>query len=265
MKFQCKLASAAIAATILAAAASANADMLVSESFTHPNGNLVGQTPEIGGTWAAHSSAGTGPIQVTGDQAAVLQHTADNEDDNVPFANGYVAGAGSVLYAAFDLDVPSASVTAPLTPEYFAAFLQGTSNYTSRLWIEAPGTSGFRLALANGSTAPSAGSSSDLAFDTTYRIVTSYDYTNMVGSLWIDPVDQSSASLAGTGTGFSDASTAFALRQATPPSGFSEESIDNLDVATTFNEALTGVAAPEPASLSLLAIGGLALLARRRK
>jgi hypothetical protein len=53
-----------------------------------------------------------------------------------------------------------------------------------------------------------------------------------------------------------------ALRQA---GGEGTSTLDNLYVSDNFSEALTGTAVPEPASLGVLALGGLALLARRRK
>ncbi|HEX5470405.1 MAG TPA: hypothetical protein VFW73_00880, partial [Lacipirellulaceae bacterium] len=109
----------------------ANGTMLVSDQFPYSNGDLVGNTPAIGGTWAAHSAAGVTPVQVSGGTIALAQGSGSREDVNVPFDGGFAAGAGDVLYSGFDLTVPDPG--AAITPTYFAHFLQGTSNFTSRL------------------------------------------------------------------------------------------------------------------------------------
>ncbi|MGN6367361.1 MAG: PEP-CTERM sorting domain-containing protein [Phycisphaerae bacterium] len=262
--FNKSLVLTAAVASLAFGLASAHANILVNESFTHPDGNLVGQTPETGAAWAAHSGAGSTPVQVASGTAVLNQGSGSREDVNAGFDGGYTLGAGGKLYAAFDVTITDPG--AAITSGYFAHFLQGSSNFASRVWVTAPTTSGYRIALSNGgSLSPASGSagfSSDLAFGTTYRVVTSYDFDAMQGALWINPVTESSTSATATDPGFADPVTSYAFRQA---AGNTVETIDNLTVATTFQEALTGHAVPEPASLGVLAIGGLALLSRRRK
>lgn len=233
--------------------------VLVNETFTHPDGNLVGQvpTPGPGAAWAAHSGAGSVPVQVTGGKITLAQGSGTREDVNVDA--GTAIGAGGKWYAAFDLSIPS--VADAITNVYFAHFLQGTSNFTSRVWITAPEGaigSGYRLALSNGSnmTAVGVAKTGDLAFDTTYRVVTSYDFDTKTGSMWINPTTEASTSFAATDAGFANAVTAYAFRQG---SGNSSQVIDNLLVGTTFGEVV-----PEPTTLVLLAAAGSMLWRRRR-
>ncbi len=255
-----KWASAAALAVFISA--SAQGALLVSDSFPYADGNLVGQTPTVGGTWAAHSGAGNLPVQVSSGQIVLQQGSGSREDVNSSFDGGWTAGtSGNVVYSSFDLSVPDPSAT--ISSTYFAHFLQGTSTFASRLWVTTPTSSGYRIALTNGSSlSPATGApaySSDLAFGTTYTVVTSYDYSTMTGQLWIDPTLASHPSLDATDPGFADAVTAYAFRQS---SGNTIENIDNLKVGTTFYD-VTGI--PEPSSLCLLGLGGLALMGRKRR
>ncbi|HVT30935.1 MAG TPA: hypothetical protein VHE81_23215, partial [Lacipirellulaceae bacterium] len=225
---------AAISFAVLAS--NANGSMLVSDSFSYSDGNLVPNDPPIGGAWNAHSGAGSVAVQVSSGTIGLAQGSGSREDVNVPFEGGFAAGAGSVLYSGFDLTVPDPGTT--ITSTYFAHFLQGTSNFTSRLWVTTPSTIGYRLALSNDSALDLDGEaySGDLVFGTTYRVVTKYDFDNQNGEMWINPVDESSPSFAATDPGFSDAVNAYAFRQA---AGNTNQTIDNLYVSTTFQGALT--------------------------
>jgi len=231
-------------------AGTANATILVQESFTHPDGNLVGQTPEVGTTWATHSGT-TGPVLVSGGKITLVQSNAED----VNSGTGSTMGAGSRWYAGFDLSIPSGTTNA-----YFAMFMKGTSNFDGRIWVTAPASGGdYRLAISNDNSITDADGevfTGDLTFGTKYRVVHYYDYTAMAAKLWIDPINESSPGFLAADPGYSDAVTAYAFRQG---GGNSSQTIDNLVVATTFGEAL-----PEPASLVLIALGGLAALRRRR-
>jgi len=236
---------------LLGLAPLAQANILLNEMFTHPDGNLVGQVPVPGpgGVWMAHSAEGVNPVQVVSGQAILNQTGTSSEDVNSGL--GVVMGAGDKFYSAFDLTNTGGS-----SDVYFAHFKTSSTFYLARVFITAPTAGGdYTLGLSNSSTIEFAWGS-DLAFGSTYRVVTSYDYDTGVSELWINPVDESSTKLM-TSTYFSDPVEQYALRQG--GSG-SSQAIDNLVVATTFNEALTGV--PEPASLLLLGLG--ALLLRRR-
>lgn len=250
-----------------ALATSSQAAVLVSEPFNYADGTpIVGQTPPIGGTWAAHSGA-NGPVTVNNGSINVVQGASSTfaQDVNVPFADGFADGTGTTLYASFDVTVSNAA--ASVTDVYFAHFLQGTSTFDERLWVTAPaGASGYRLALTNGSTAlatnTGAVKSDDLAFGTTYKIVMSYSYDSLSGSLWINPTSESSPSLTPTDTGFKNAVIAFAFRQGSPSgSTTTTQNIDNLMVGTSFADVIS---VPEPASLSMLGLGAVAMIRRRR-
>jgi hypothetical protein len=237
---------------------------LVLETFTYADGSLNGKDAPIGGVWGAHSGTAS-QVQVTAGQALIVQggSPAPSEDVNVPFEGGFVLGAGGVLYAGFDLTVPTTGTA--IVNHYFAHFLTGTTLFDARVWLAPPTTSGFRLAISNDNSITDADGevfTGDLAFDTTYRIVTRYDFDAKNGRLWVNPVDESSASITAADPGFSDAAIAYAFRQSN--GGVVTEVVDNLAVGTTFADS----AVPEPSGVVLGGIslvGLLGILRARRK
>ena len=71
--------------------------VLVTDTFTQPDGtNLLGTTPEVGGTVATHSGT-TNPILIE-NGAAVVNESTGVQDDNVPFAGGFADAAGDVAF-----------------------------------------------------------------------------------------------------------------------------------------------------------------------
>jgi hypothetical protein len=254
------LGCVALATAILAAAGTALGGTILKESFTHPDGALEGQVPEKGGAWAAHSGNGTNDVQVVTGQAK-LNQPGGGEDVNSAFAFGAIE-AGDKIYAAFDLTVPSQ--TTPISNTYFAHFKDAGNFFGSRVWITAPTTAGYRLGITGDSSLEVATDlfPGDLAFGTTYRVVTSYDYDSGASSLWVNPLTEASTSVASDDSFPLDDFLAYAFRQNTTTT---MQLIDNLVVATSFDEALTGV--PEPASIALVGLAGVALCGslRRRK
>lgn len=247
-------------AVVCANSVAARATILVNDNFTRADGGIVGTnpTPGPGGTWAAHSGAGATPVQVSSGAVVLAQGSGSREDVNVP-AGGPMT-AGDKWFYGIDLVIADPGVA--ITDVYFASFLAGTSNFDGRIWVTAPSSAGYRIGLSNDNSITDGDGevrSNDLAFGQTYRIVVSYDFTAKASSLWIDQPLESGSSFAATDPGFSDAITAFALRQA---GGNTSQTIDNLCVATTYGEAYSCV--PEPATLGLVAMGVIALIRRRR-
>lgn len=270
-KFMVIALSAAFVAGGLTTAAQAS--VLVSDSFSYPDGDLAGNTPDptnggvgggpgIGGTWNVHSpNPASGATLNVSNGAAIVNDAGGVQDDNIPFAGGFSAGAGDILSSQFDVSV--ANPGAAVTPAYFGMFLESTSHFGSRIWVttasDPTDTSHYRIAMTNGSKLPatsgSGAYSGDLDFGTTYTVGSTYDYTNASGDLWVVPVGQAidfgTGGTAATDTGFSDAMDAYAFRQT---GGNTVMTVDNLIVGTV----------PEPASLGVLAAAAVLGIRRRR-
>ena len=240
-----QIASLVLTLVFAAMASTSFGTLFVSETFSHPDGNLAGQSPEVGGTWATHSGTGDVPVSVVGGQAQLTHGSLSRDDVNVPFAGGAVIGAGDIVYSGFDLSL--ADPGAAISDVYFAHFFENTSTFGSRIWITAPTTSGYRLALSGDSSITDndgeAYWAGDLSFGTTYRVVTSYSFDDGEAQMWVDPVSEASTSVMSTDGVAMDEFAAYALRQS---SGNTIQIIDNLRVATTFAQA---VAIPEPGAV----------------
>jgi hypothetical protein len=222
------------------------ANILFSTNFNgYANGNIVGQD-----NWAAHSGSGSLPVQVVNGAFVLNQGSGSREDVN--HGLGATMGAGDTWYYSFDVSVSGGN-----TSVYFAMFLQGTTIFDGRLYVTSFSGSDFTFGIGGSSLGPTW--ASGFSFNTVNKIVVSYDYTSKNATLWVNPTSSGSTSIT-YNTGYSDAVTAIAFRQA---AGNSVETIDNLVVGTTFNDV---VPVPEPSTVALGLVGGLAgLVALRRK
>ncbi|HPF37826.1 MAG TPA: PEP-CTERM sorting domain-containing protein [Phycisphaerae bacterium] len=243
----------AAALALMFAVSTANASVLTYDNFDYPDGSLVPN-----GGWATHSGV-AGDLQVVGGQALV-QHGVPSEDANKSFATT----TGVVYYGAdFTVNDPG-SVIGGGDYEYFIHFSDGgSSNFRARVDIVNPtGPGDFSVGLSTTSSTADATWGSDLSFGTTYRLIVAYDQDNNASQLWLDAALETDTSILGNNLGPTGLTvSAIALRQ----SDSSQNEgilVDNIVVGTTFGDVVNP--APEPATLALLGLGGIALIRRRR-
>lgn len=239
--------------TLLALALTASvafAGNLVNEPFTYADGNLTPNNPGLPalGPWATYSGS-TGDVQIVSNYATgIMATSAFANDDAVPFT----AQTTSVpTYACFRVYIPCFGETAPLGG-YFAGLKDaGTSNMVARVYVLSQGTTGqWTFGISNTSTNSTYGATpwtTTLNCDTWYTLVIKYDPTTGTSTMWVDPVNEFSASVSNTRNDLSaiPASTFF-LRQGSsssfPSPGYPGSTVwnwrvDDLGVGTTFAEA----------------------------
>lgn len=217
--------------------------VLMSDNFdSYSNGNLVGQ-----GGWGAHSGAGNAPVQVVDGTVKLITQSTSAEDVNKSV--GATMGAGDVWYAGFDVVVGADS----LGKDYFAHFLQGTSNFAARVGVDIASGGKFAFGLMGTSSYPGALTEYVYDVEKTYRVVTSYNYSTGLCTMWVDGTQVLTQNWY-----TNNANTAYAFRQGN--GGSLDLTVDNLVVATTLQEA----SVPEPATMVLLGLGGIAAIVRRK-
>lgn len=235
-------------------AGAASAMPLASDDFSYADGLI---TTVSGGTWTAQST-GTGINSVV-DEAYFID---DDKSGDVHIKFSQVNSG--LLYAGFDLTVDSVDQPSSNLSDqpFFAHFAQnnGSTNIHGGVFLLPGSQAGkFKLGLNGFPTVASNVLAFSGEFDTgtTYRLILEVDHDANTTRLFVDATSTSDPSLSESfgGISFSDA---FTFRGWDADDG--DKTVDNLLIATTFAEVV-----PEPASLAMLGLGGLALLGRRRR
>ncbi len=249
---------------LLLIAATANATTLFSDSFSYPDGNLVGQ-----GSWLQNGATAVNPIQASGGKATML---ATGQDINAALSSSFNLVDGSTFYIGSTINISSATATG----DYFLHWspTNSSSVFISRLNARSSG-GGFQLGYleTSGTGSSLTWGSTVLNMNQDYRVVVAYNVlagsTNDSANVYVNPTDYAVES---NNTPYlTDAWTstlaetvilgAVNLRQGGATTG-AALSLDDLYVATTFAEMQV---VPEPTSLCLVMVSVGAGLLRRRK
>lgn len=238
-----------ITALLLAAGfTTANAQVLLYETFTYPDGNI---TNVSGGLWKVHSGT-SGDSLVSGNRYQVFGTRAD--DVNRTFTGG--ATNSGVIFAAWTLNMSSLPVNS--NGQYFAHFKDSGNIFHGRVyavtgvnglvanWNVAPGF--YRIGVANAAadgtgligTGPNRVFPQDLALNVDYQIVVEYDPAQG-GQVWVNPefaTDPNTGFSSDTSAASTNGVSAYAFRQST---GQGQQKVDNLVVGYTFNDVVTNI------------------------
>ena len=210
------------------------ASILLSEEFAYPDGAI---TTHSGGRWNNHSGT-AGQADVT---AGKLDLTEKESED----INSAIGGAphdpasGIVLYARFKATfttLPSGAGT------YFAHLKDAASGFRARVFASVTGAAkgSLRLGIA-ATTAAASYLPTDLAQGSTHTIVVRHDVKAGTSTLWVDPTSASDLDVVTTDATSGIPVLAFGFRQSlSSGAGMGVVAVDDLVVATTFEEALAG-------------------------
>lgn len=236
----------------------AMANLAAAAALTADNFGYVGALTDNG--WTAHSSGGAKQIMSDGQVATLVQSTGSGEDVNLTFPP---LGAADTVYAGFDLNLPYSLNPDGVNPDaqglYFTHFKTSGTYFYARTGVLSPKDDGdYALAVHADNADLGLGTAwpEDLYFDTTYRVIISWDAATGISHLWLNATAETDPNITQVGTYTGSIIEGFALRQSNDYTG--GQTIDNVLVGTTFADVV-----PEPATLVLLA-GGLVFSLRRR-
>ncbi len=246
-----------IAFATMFSAGNIRADILFSESFTYADG--LPPPP-----WQLIS--GVGGQSIINNQLAITanQTPGVTGDYSRAFAGSISSGT---LFAGYDLTITASPTDSG--DNYFAHFsgVAGPtgSTFTTRVFLNL-NAGVTQIALSEGATPAVVTEATPLTLNTVLRVVQGYDFSTGTSTLWLNPTSVSSPAISDASAVNPASVSAFNFRINNNTDG--NKIVDNLMLATTFNEALTFTAVPEPNSIALVStIGftGLLAVSRRRK
>jgi hypothetical protein len=220
---------------------SAHAAIVFQDDFTYPDGALVGQ-----GGWRAHSAAGNKPVTVSSDAITLQMNTGSGEDVSWRWFVG--RPLDSATYSSFVFRVP-AGANFGTAADYFAHFRAAppdTIVFVARVFVgpsmdAARFNLGIRAADSGTGSGPIVFWPDSLDTEHDYRVVTGYDPVSGISRLWVDPVDEASASIeSGYASGVGRSVESYAFRQASPAGANFMIRIDEVTVGTTFEDVMPG-------------------------
>ncbi len=223
------------------------------ESFGYPDGELHASS---GGRWTVQTASSTatpadGALTVVNGAALINQGdlTTGRERLSLAIASAFTPTGNAVAYFACDATWLQPPVTG--TGSYFM-HLSVTTNEPATFYARlganlngaAPGFFRATVANANWTQANAVSTPTDLALNTTYRLVVRYDLSNQTTTLWVNPLAEidPSATATDAAAGAQKSIAAISLRQGLSNSSSGAPGqilIDNLAVGQRFDDVLT--------------------------
>ncbi len=230
------------AVAIAGFACASQASLILSNSFSYPDGPLV--TVSAGsplGVWTTHSGT-SGQIDVA--SGMITLTVPDSEDVSTVLTNAAfpTAISNGTIYASFDINVS----VAPSTPVYFGHFRGiGTGDFRGRVFLNS-GSSATKVqvGVVNGSSSAAVYVPIELDLNATYKVVIKF-VDGGLATVWLDPNSEDNTANRAVGTDVASNTYAGAYywcwRQTSSMGTFT---LDNLMVGTTFADVALSGGAP---------------------
>jgi hypothetical protein len=239
-----KIMKKVLLSTILSCLAftSLRADLIWNEPFNYADGPIISNSS---GLWVRHSGSASpsdsvvknGRLEVASSSPGAVPRTDDVHRDFTSNTN-----TQTILYSSFTVNCTNLP---PAVGTYFAHFYVNSSTFHGRVFAQAgtlPNT--WRLGIAGAAGTVSAVFPVDLAPNTDYQVVLRWDpVSSFSAQLWVNPLAETDTFAKSTDSVSAPAaSLGYAFRQG-GSFGNAFFDIDNLVVATLFDEALTNLLA----------------------
>ncbi len=217
------------------------------DAFTYSTGNLG----VVSGTkWFTLSGSST----ISVDSTKSAQLTSSRNDSMVKLllprdgAGAVQHWSGTALYARFDLHVGNVPTTTE--GEYFLCFSDTTGNRRARVFVQLISASNIALGTGFAVIHPSSSLTDPLALGSDHTVVVKLDPSNKHVTLWLDPVNEASASVVSTDTSSQINYDVAMLRQSNQYGGVGTLNIDNLIYSDTFPEVVGKVYDPTDSAIA---------------
>ncbi|KOO34164.1 hypothetical protein Ctob_016010, partial [Chrysochromulina tobinii] len=162
--------------------------------------------------------SGSGPVVVS--QGAMTVSSAAAEDVN----SAFTAVSNGSVYAGMDLNYATPFTLTGTSVTYFTHFMVSVATSVCRVFPTGHTSTGYKLAIGvftEASTVYSTyGTTAEMAFGATYRLVYSFDTVTDKCALWVNPTSQASTSIltaAAANPTYTISAVAFRQGTATPP------------------------------------------------
>ena len=232
-RFRIVVKKAVICTAFLFSATLAGATLLLSDSFTYPDGPLVNAA---GSPWTTYSGT-TGQIKVI--SGRMFLSKVNGEDIHAPLAGqSFAPTSGAVLYVSFKINCSNLPAS---SGSYFAVFKNSGTDFRARIFAQTAGaaTGAFRIGIANAGSTPSAVFNADLQTNTDYTVVARFSVSDVVSTLWINPAAETDPGVTATDAQSALTITYFGFREDGSSGTIGNLYVDDLRVGTTFPDVVT--------------------------
>jgi hypothetical protein len=221
---------------------SIQASIILSDNFSYRDGPLVDVS---GAMWKTHSGT-AGQVRVISGKALLSEKKS--EDVSAAFPGGPISVTNAAfLYTRFTATF--SALPAGSNGAYFAHFKDATATMGLRCRIFATtngaGTGCFRLGISAGSNTVTALLADDLVLDSAFTVVCRMALADNTSTIWLNPRTETDPSATSTDSITPKTAVAFAFRESLAASGgIGELSVDDLVIATTFDEVISATTEP---------------------
>lgn len=231
-----------VALALAGSLTAARAVVLLSEAFDYPAGSLGTASAD---KWTNHSGT-LGELKVSSGRAFVTQN--NSEDVGASLAGQpYAATTNVLLYAGFTINFTNPPAGAG---GYFAHFkAAGSSGFGGKVFATMNGglAGYYRVGISKASSSAFVTLTNNLSYNTDYTLIARYAPSNSASTLWLNPATENDPAAVATDGASAISVVAFALREALAGGdGVGGVFLDNLRVATSFNEVISSPPASPP-------------------
>jgi hypothetical protein len=218
---------AGFATSSIASVLITNPAVLLTETFSYPDGELTNAAP---GRWAIHSFTATASRLLVSSGSLIL--TNGDDGNAILFGSPFLTNNTVTPAIYFKIDLKVLKLPTGTTADYFAHLREVGGSFRARLHVLTNGAAADRYRIAIGNNSSTVNQIPvDLATNTTYAVVVRYNVTNGLSTVWLNPSSETVGGVTASDAVNILPIASVAFRQS---ANIGVLSVDNLKVATSF-------------------------------